>query len=963
MASFSGSRRHAGRAENEIRIVSANLRGFHTNVGELTHRFIRANNADVVFVCETFLDSSVPTNYARIKGYSAWVRKDRSTQGGGVAFCYKASLNAVVLDTPIPAGLEAVMLKLVGADGRGVLCVGCYRPPSQGTALLDYITTNLDRLMTVHRCDNVVIIGDLNPRGIQRTFDSLLTVFNLHNHVTFPTHRSGSILDPVVTDLPPHEVSCSPLGPVGSSDHEAILTRITFRRTRDESSTRTLWQWENANWEQLRRCLATANWASLLQGDVDQQAVRLTEVLLGAQERWVPHKQHRVRSSDQPWFGPQCRAASDNKYRLWRIYKRNPTRRNKDRHKEAAAQMEATQTWAREQWVESKKRKLRGGHIGSKQWWDLVKDTQGKDTTSTIPPLLKDSGELLMNNKDKVDFLAQHFARKMTVPHPTKLPPSLPVVAGERLTSVTTTEGEVRAALSALEENKAVGPDGVSPRLLRRCSGVLAHPLSRLFEAILRQERWPRIWKTSHVVPVHKKGSRSEAANYRPISLLSVVGKVLEDILTRRLTSHLETQHLLSARQFGFRKARSAADLTLLLSNEWSDALDQGRPTAVLALDIAGAFDRVWHAGLVERLHAAGVGGALLELLRDYLQEREMRVVHNGQQSSPVKIGAGVPQGSVLGPLLWNVYVNDMLNLVPSARAYADDVTISLPFSPGEEQVVTARLNTTLRRLEDWGRRWQVTFAPQKTQLLVVSRLTHDIRPILNEVQLAPQQELQILGVTFDSKLTYQAHITQLARSAAGKLACLRRMSGLLDSKGRELLYKAEIRSSLEFSCLAWGGAAPSHLAVLDKIQRRAERLIEDGLPEQRAGLHSLQHRRDVAGLATLYKVQEQRTPHLQELRLPPRRAEVLTRAVSAAPTALATPRSHSTHHQRQFRQKYGQWWNEFLASDKCPDDLSVAVCGGQKFKVLVNQWFSEMRDSDTGVHSRGSASQVTVTR
>ncbi|MPC37274.1 hypothetical protein E2C01_030748 [Portunus trituberculatus] len=115
--------------------------------------------------------------------------------------------------------------------------------------------------------------------------------------------------------------ACSPLGPVGTSDHEAILTKIQFRRAQDESSICTLWQWEEANWEQLRRCLKETNWASLLQGDVDHQAERLTEVLLRTQERWVPYKQHKVRSSDQPWFGPQCRAASDNKYRLWRIYR------------------------------------------------------------------------------------------------------------------------------------------------------------------------------------------------------------------------------------------------------------------------------------------------------------------------------------------------------------------------------------------------------------------------------------------------------------------------------------------------------------------------------------------------------------------------------------------------------------------------------------------------------------------
>ncbi len=177
------------------------------------------------------------------------------------------------------------------------------------------------------------------------------------------------------------------------------------------------------------------------------------------------------------------------------------------------------------------------------------------------------------------------------------------------------------------------------------------------------------MWRACNVAPVHKKGSRSDPANHRPVallSMLSVADKALESITAQRLASRLESQHLLSDRQFGFRKGRSAADLNLLLSTDWSDGLDRGSPTAVLALDIAGAFDRVWHSALVERLRAAGVGGPLLNLLVHYLQERHMQVVHGGRQSSPYTTGAGVPQGSVLGPLLWNIFISDLLNLVPS---------------------------------------------------------------------------------------------------------------------------------------------------------------------------------------------------------------------------------------------------------------------------------------------------------
>ncbi|KAK4287373.1 hypothetical protein Pmani_039554 [Petrolisthes manimaculis] len=273
---------------------------------------------------------------------------------------------------------------------------------------------------------------------------------------TTHTHKgSGSSIDPVVTDLPSHEIQCSSMGPVGSSDHEAILTKITFKRPRDESITRTLWQWESADWCKLRNSLEQIDWERVLQGDVDQQVEQFTETLLSVQNRWVPHKQHRIKTTDQPWFGPQCCTASNEKYRAWRRYKRHPTRHNRNLLRAATARLVTTQAWAREQWEECLRRKLRGGNVGSKQWWGLVKDAQGEAQESSIPPLKQADGTTVHSTKDKVDLLAQHFAWKMTVPDPTRAPPSLPVVAGGRLTSFYLSAAEVRASLSVLEEGKA----------------------------------------------------------------------------------------------------------------------------------------------------------------------------------------------------------------------------------------------------------------------------------------------------------------------------------------------------------------------------------------------------------------------------------------------------------------------------------------------------------------------------
>lgn len=276
---------------SEIRIVSANLRGFHTNIGECTHNMIIKNRVDAVFVCETFLDDKVPVNYARVRGYSSWLQRDRSTQGGGVAFCYKETLNVRMIEPPEPGSreLELLALKITDNNGKGLLCVGCYRPPSQGTVMFDYLSANLDAMMVANHCDNVLIIGDLNPNTARQAFNTLLVVHDVQNYVTFPTHRSGSSLDPVITDLPSNTIQCYPLGFVGTSDHVVVLTKLQFKRPREECTTRTLWRWEAANWQALRSALRGTDWGTVLCGDTDQQVRWLNELLHALQSRWMPH--------------------------------------------------------------------------------------------------------------------------------------------------------------------------------------------------------------------------------------------------------------------------------------------------------------------------------------------------------------------------------------------------------------------------------------------------------------------------------------------------------------------------------------------------------------------------------------------------------------------------------------------------------------------------------------------------
>ena len=239
----------------------------------------------------------------------------------------------------------------------------------------------------------------------------------------------------------------------------------------------------------------------------------------------------------------------------------------------------------------------------------------------------------------------------------------------------------------------------------------------------------------------------------------------------------------------------------------------------VLALDIDGAFDRVWHEGLLKKLDSMGVAGKSLELLRDYLTGRQMNVLVNGFTSKMRVVRAGIPQGSVLGPLLWTVMSSDMLAMLPEADAYVDDVTLSKTYSPHQEEEAIRHMEGRLELRQKWGAMWQVGFAAHKSQFMIIWRpaIVRYLR--FGHQVLKSTDEVDILGLIYDKCLNFHKHILQISKRGAGKIASLRRVSWMTSQNDMETLYKAQVRSALEFAPLAWGGACPTHLGLLDKVQ------------------------------------------------------------------------------------------------------------------------------------------------
>ena len=352
------------------------------------------------------------------------------------------------------------------------------------------------------------------------------------------------------------------------------------------------------------------------------------------------------------------------------------------------------------------------GHI-TKKLWTYIK-SQRKEN-SGIPPL-SHNGSVHTDSSQKAEILNNYF---LSVFSNNKLtPPTLEESPVLDITPILVGRQGVKSLLDNLNPHKATGPDNIPTSLLKQLSPELAPVLTMIFQASLQQCHLPADWKTAKIVPVHKKGDRSAPNNYRPISLTSICCKLLEHIIYTHIFSHLNEYQILCDNQHGFRQGRSCETQLLLTINDLAKNLDNNLQTDVMFLDFAKAFDKVDHSCLIHKLQNYGIRGNLLSWLENFLTQRTQCVIIDGYCSSTTNVTSGVPQGSVLAPLLFLCFINDLPEGIKSRiKLYADDVLLySTITSPDDCHQLQADLST----LERWAKMWNMIFNPLNCEFIRV---------------------------------------------------------------------------------------------------------------------------------------------------------------------------------------------------------------------------------------------------
>ena len=392
-------------------------------------------------------------------------------------------------------------------------------------------------------------------------------------------------------------------------------------------------------------------------------------------------------------------------------------------------------------------------------------------------------------------------------------------------------ESEVFEALSTLDPTKSNGCDGIGPKLLKHCALALYIPLHHLFSVSLSKQHIPNEWKCHSITPIFKSGDKSLVKNYRPISLLCIVSKVLEHLIYNRVSKFLTDNNILCHRQFGFRKHHSTTQQLLIFLTNVLNALNNHPKCDIIYLDFKKAFDSVPHQELLLKLWKVGVVGSLWRWFREYLSNRYQHVCINNSNSSTLPVISGVPQGSLLGPLLFLIYINDLPSSLKHSESFlfADDTKCLRPICSPHDCI---QLQSDLDALSTWSNDWKLMFNETKCSLLsIVSghALTEQSEQpyFINKQPISLSNLQKDLGIMISSDLSWSDHASKITSKVYKILGLLRRtFCSTNNVTTKKRLYISLVRSQLLYGSPIWRPLQLKDMKPIESLQRRATKFI-----------------------------------------------------------------------------------------------------------------------------------------
>ena len=847
---------------------------------------VNSSKPDIVLGTESWLKPKHLTSevFDVDLGYTIF-RRDRIKKAGGGVFIAIRNCFIAQEIPELQSECEDLWVKL-DLVGNKPLVIGAYYKPLEGDEnSFTEFSKSLEKV--TKKYTNIWVAGDLNLpkmdwdtsspspdckhpnfyRQIIETFNDA----NLTQMVNLPT-RDNNILDLFLTTNPTlvNQVSILP----GISDHNIVETKVNTSARICYQKPRKIPLYKKANWQEIKKSLIDYHQVMKNEGkytalNTEELWENFSNTLQELTEKWIPSKQSSVRNH-LPWVNQDIKKLIRRRNRAFKRVKNTSSSSDRKKFLDLKHLVRKKVKEAHTQYLESILNINTDAPVqhkpNTKKLFSLIKHS--RQESSAIPPL-KYENKVHQDDLDKATVLNKQFQSVFSP----KSPPSPDLVnkmnsdpGGKpvpTMPDIKIGKAGVEKLLDNLNPHKACGPDKIKPMILKTLSAELSPILEVIFQKSLEEGSLPSQWKSAYVAPIFKKGDRSQPVNYRPISLTCVLCKVLEHIVSSSMVKHFTNHGILYDLQHGFREKRSCVTQLVMLVNDLVNTVYNKNQVDLVLLDFSKAFDKVNHEKVLLKIQHYGVRGNTLRWVKNFLENRSQSVVLNGTTSDAIPVTSGVPQGSVLGPLLFLAYINDLpQNVRSKVRLFADDTAIYLSLTSADQSVT---LQNDLNTLEKWELEWDMEFNPSKCQVIHVTRRKHPFPThyTLHGVQLESVSSAKYLGVDISNDLSWDNHINRSTTKANQTLGFLRRNIKVKSEPIKSIAYQTLVRPQLEYASEVWSPNTQTHINQIEMVQRRAARWIKADYSRTSSVtdmLHSLNLRRlDLrridARLSLFYKI------------------------------------------------------------------------------------------------------------
>lgn len=835
-----------------------------------------------------------------IRGYDHFLNPSfENTDTRGVILYAKEYLKATVVKCDENSRFKDCVWVRIPVKNSAMLVGVIYRSGTPAKAIpQDKELHDMIQHMTLnkgYKC--VVIMGDFNHPKISWTPDPVITVDHrnddhpeyqfvntinnsmLHQHISRATRdrdgQQSNICDLIFTSDIDMLTNIQHTGHLDKSDHQTITFDLCNTFSKFIPKTTTRFKYKLANIQEIEKSM-NKNWDELLANKSSEEAYSIfLNAYKEARDRHVPKVTSTSSDKYQKpiWMKPSTLRLIRRKKSAHIKYLNTRRIYDRERYKSLRNQVTNTVKQDRVAFERNISKEIRNNN---KLFWRYV--NAQRTTKSTIPDLKRPDGTLATEDKEKAELLNLQFNSVYTKEDLKNIPEFEDLHLDTFLDEIKIEKQDVKKILKNLKTDKSCGPDEVHPYILQKLADLISTPLTMIFKQSLQTGIVPKIWKEGIVSALFKKGNRSLAANYRPITLTSVVCKVLERLIVVKIVQHLTKNNLQNPHQHGFTIKKSTMTNLIEALNIWSEALSHGLSLDIIYLDYEKAFDKVPHQRLLRQLSRFGIKGQTLNWIKDYLSARTQKVRLNGTLSSQTTVLSGVPQGSVLGPALFLIFVADLSPLIKNFISfYADDTKLFSYILDSKDHMHTPEsIQNDINTLTAWSEKMQMSFNAEKchtlhlgnknpktnytlAKMINIKQSTSSIKYTLHFYTLEEVDEEKDLGVLVDKNLNFKSHISKKISKANSMLYLIKNSFKFLDKQIFTMLYKSLVRPHLEYVSPVWNPITSREIKKLEGVQRRATKMVPEltNLPYterlKALNLPTLQYRRLRQDLIFIY--------------------------------------------------------------------------------------------------------------